>query len=47
MHFSGTLGPLATLTVVPALCVAATQVEQAEDPIPERIRKGDVVGAAE
>ena len=47
MHFSGTLGPLATLTVVPALCVAPTQAEQAEDPIPERIRKGDVIVAAE
>lgn len=47
MHFSGILGPLATLTLVSIHLVATTQAEQVEDPIPKRIRKGDVIIAAE
>ena len=47
MRHAGTLCQLATLAVFPALCAAAAQTERVEDPIPERIRKGDVVIAAE
>ena len=46
MRLAGTLCQLATLAVFPALCAAAAQTERVEDPIPERIRKGDVVIAA-
>ena len=47
MRLARTLCQLATLAVFPALCAAAAKTERVEDPIPERIRKGDVVIAAE
>ena len=47
MRLARTLCQLASLAVFPALCAAAPQTDRAEDPIPARIRKGDVVIAAE
>jgi glucose/arabinose dehydrogenase len=43
MRFSGSLGLAATLFVLPAMCLAGTQPQQLEDPIPETIQKGDLV----
>jgi glucose/arabinose dehydrogenase len=47
MPHLGALGQLATATVLIALSVRAIHATQIDDPIPERIRKGDIVIAAE
>ena len=48
MHRAGSLRIAAALTVLPALYAGGSQSQPLQDPIPEEIRKGDlVVGATE
>ena len=47
MRLTRPLALLATLSVLPGMCAASIQSEQLEDPIPEKIRKGDLVVGTE
>ena len=47
MRLTGSLGLVASLAVLPSICMAGTQSEELENPIPETIRKGDLVVGVE